>query len=75
MVAGSSPADGASLESNMSFNLPDDVARCDGSGDDDEGWREGCERCLRRVAERPERTRMMPAPAIIVFDCEALIES
>ena len=30
--------------------LPDDVARCAGVGNDAEGWREGCGRCLRRSA-------------------------
>lgn len=58
----------------MSESLPNDVARCDGVGSDGEGWREGCETCLRRTAPRPERVWMMGPPAIIAFWCEYLIE-
>lgn len=55
--------------------LPNDVARCDGVGDDEEGWREGCEICLRRTAARPhDRCWMMKPPPIIAFECEFLIE-
>ena len=56
--------------------LADDVARCNGVGSDDpeEGWREGCETCLRRTAPRPERCWMMAPPPIIAFECEFLIE-
>lgn len=56
--------------------LPNDTTRCNGSGDDIEGWREGCETCLRRTAPRPrpERLMMMDPPPIIVFECEYLIE-
>ena len=56
--------------------LPNDVARCDGVGfqeDDGWGWREGCETCLRRTAKRPEQVWMMDPPAIIAFECEFLI--
>ena len=51
--------------------LPNDVARCAGVGDDDEGWREGCEDCARRLAESTSDVSawMMP-PAIIAFWCE-----
>jgi len=55
-------------------NLQNDKARCNGVGDDEEGWREGCEHCLRRIAPRPEGCQMMQPPPIIVFECECLIE-
>ena len=44
--------------------LANDVARCDGVGSDDpdEGWREGCESCLRRTASRPEVYLVMEPP-------------
>lgn len=56
--------------------LPNDVERCNGVGSDDpeEGWREGCETCLRRTAIRPELCLMIDPPPIIVFECEYLIE-
>ena len=54
--------------------LPNDYSRCNGVGSDEEGWREGCERCLRRTAEMPERCNMMTPPPIIAFECEWLIE-
>ncbi len=56
--------------------LPADVARCPGVGSDSEGWREGCEHCLRRTSPPVDHDRVlliMP-PAIIVFECEHLIE-
>lgn len=52
--------------------LPHDFARCLGDGSDDEGWREGCEDCLRRTAPGGEQ-RIEPPP-IIVFECEYRIE-
>ena len=53
------------------MTLPNDVARCAGVGDDDEGWREGCEDCARRLAESTSAVSawMLP-PAIIAFWCE-----
>lgn len=54
--------------------LAEDIARCDGSGDDEEGWREGCETCLRRTAIRKHNSWMMLPPPIIAFECEFLIE-
>jgi len=54
--------------------LPIDVTRCDGVGSAIEGWREGCETCLRRIAPRPSYPAMMAPPPIIVFECEFLIE-
>lgn len=55
--------------------LPNDVARCAGVGDDVNGWREGCETCLRRTDPGyGERVVHMAPPPIIVFECEALIE-
>lgn len=52
--------------------LPNDIARCDGYYD--EGWREGCETCLRRTAPRLEIAVMIAPPPIIAFECENLIE-
>lgn len=55
--------------------LPNDVSRCSGVGDGDEGWREGCEDCARRTSESTSDVSvwMMP-PDIIVFSCEFRIE-
>jgi hypothetical protein len=56
--------------------LPPDIARCPGVGYPDEdtgemGWREGCERCLRRLAPAPEGVDVMQMqpPELIVFWC------
>lgn len=57
------------------MKLPDDVARCDGVGNDVEGWRDGCEFCLRRTADRKGAKNMILPPKIIVFECEYLILS
>ena len=57
--------------------LPNDVARCAGVGSDDEGWREGCETCLRRTSPLPPdagRSTWIDPPLIIGFFCEYLIE-
>jgi hypothetical protein len=54
------------------MTLPNDIARCDGYFA--EGWREGCETCLRRTAPRPELVTMISPPPIIAFECEYLIE-
>ncbi len=54
--------------------LPNDVARCSGYGSDEEGWREGCETCLRRTAPRKGIGPNMAPPPIIVFECEFLIK-
>ena len=57
--------------------LANDVARCNGSGSVEDGvqyWREGCEHCLRRTAQRPAQVWMMAPPPIIAFECEYLIE-
>ena len=54
--------------------LPDNEARCKGYGSDADGWREGCETCLRRTAPRPEIYLLMFPPPIIAFECEFLIE-
>ena len=58
------------------MTLPNDISRCDGDGDgsDSDGWREGCETCLRRTAPRPDNFAMITPPPIIVFECEYLIE-
>jgi len=55
--------------------LPNDVARCDGVGSDEEGWREGCDECMRRLSPpASDRVWMMEPPPIIAFFCEYLIE-
>lgn len=55
----------------MSHNLPSDVARCAGVGSDEDGWREGCEDCLRRTAPQTrDQTAYMLPPTLIVFECE-----
>ena len=59
------------------MNLPNDIHRCNGVYSIEDGeidWREGCETCLRRTAPRPEVVWMIDPPAIIVFECEYLIE-
>ena len=48
--------------------LPRDFARCAGDGSDAEGWRDGCEDCLRRTA--PGGEQHMEPPPIIAFECE-----
>jgi hypothetical protein len=50
--------------------LPFDVARCPGVGSDAEGWREGCEDCLRRTSPGPLQSWHVVPPPIIVFECE-----
>jgi hypothetical protein len=57
--------------------LPNDVARCEGVGFDEDGswdWREGCETCLRRTAPRNGVNSFIEPPKIIAFECEFLIE-
>jgi len=55
--------------------LPYDIARCSGSGSDEEGWREGCETCLRRTSKgNPFGQWHILPPPIIAFECEYLIE-
>lgn len=54
--------------------LPNDMARCNGVGSDADGWREGCDTCLRRVAPRKGKFSMIGPPLIIAFQCEYLIE-
>ena len=57
------------------MTLPYDVSRCHGVGSEDEGWREGCEDCLRRTSPgHPERQSYMVPPAIIAFECEYRLE-
>ncbi len=57
------------------MTLPNDVARCAGVGGDEEGWRDGCDDCARRLAESTiEVTAWMLPPAIIAFWCEFRIE-
>ena len=61
----------------MSTTLPADVARCPGYGDDTDGWREGCDDCLRRTSPPadPERVLWMQPPAIVVMWCEYQIDA
>ena len=58
------------------MTLPADVSRCAGVGSDAEGWREGCEDCLRRTSppiDHPWVSHISP-PEIIVFFCPYYIE-
>lgn len=57
-------------------HLPADVARCQGSGSDAEGWREGCADCLRRTCAPTDHQRVsrMQPPPIIAFECEYRLE-
>lgn len=67
-------ADGG-LRPTALFSLAGDVARCDGVGDASLAeWREGCETCLRRTADRIGRVVLMLPPPIIAFECEYIIE-
>lgn len=52
--------------------LPNDIARCGGVGSDEEGWREGCDTCLRRTAATGKE--WVEPPPVIAFECEYLIE-
>ena len=45
------------------------IEYCPGSGDDEEGWREGCEDCARRTAPSGDSKGITP-PLIITFWCE-----
>lgn len=58
----------------MSNATHGDSARCLGVGDDTEGWREGCEHCLRRITppHGPDQ-RWIDPPLIVVFWCEYLL--
>ena len=53
------------------MTLPHDIARCQGVQYDGH-WREGCERCLRRL-DKGGAVSIAP-PEIIAFECEYLIE-
>lgn len=52
------------------MTLPHDVARCQGVGSDAEGWRDGCDDCLRRTSTGGDYTPHIAPPPIIVFECE-----
>lgn len=54
--------------------LPNDIARCAGVGSDEEGWREGCEDCMRRTEPGGYYTPGIEPPLIIAFECEYRIE-
>jgi len=57
--------------------LPNDAARCNGVGSEEDGewnWREGCEDCLRRTAPRDGVDSFIEPPMIIAFWCEWHIE-
>ncbi|WP_420465596.1 hypothetical protein [Panacagrimonas sp.] len=55
------------------MNLSADIARCDGVQYDGE-FREGCDDCLRRTAQRGDRAVMIEPPALVVFECEMRVE-
>lgn len=59
------------------MTLPADVARCLGDVAEDGHFREGCKHCLRRTSPPvdPDRVLWNTPPAIIVFECEYLIEA
>lgn len=46
--------------------LPNDFARCPGDGSDADGWREGCEDCMRRTSPAPDPLRawMIATPEV-----------
>ena len=51
-----------------------DSARCDGVGSDQDGWRDGCDTCLRRTSKGDSEYQVyITPPAIIVF-CPFLIK-
>lgn len=50
--------------------LPDDVARCPGVGSDAEGWREGCDTCLRRLSPPGEWSPWIEPPPVVAFWCD-----
>lgn len=58
------------------YSLPDDIARCPGVGNQEEGFMEDCETCERRTLPPadPERVWWMTPPEVIAFWCEYLIE-
>lgn len=54
--------------------LPNDIARCKGIGDEEEGFYEECVTCLRRTAPREGEGPWMDPPPIIALWCEYHIE-
>ena len=57
--------------------LPNDVARCEGVGHEEDGalhWREGCEDCLRRTSKSVGATWFIYPPKVIAFWCAYRIE-
>jgi hypothetical protein len=54
--------------------LANDIARCNGVGNDAEGWREGCETCLRRTAPRPIQCWTTDPPTFIDNQCPYAIK-
>ena len=63
--------DGVRRRSDNGWPVNQDMLRCDGYGNDVDGWREGCERCQRREITTGEK---MGTPEIIVFECPFLVE-
>ena len=54
--------------------LPENVERCAGIGDEEEGFYEECVTCLRRTAPITGNEKWINPPAIIAFWCEYHIE-
>jgi Protein chain release factor A len=55
-------------------NLPFDDARCVGVGNDQEGWRTGCEVCLRRLSPgNPLDQWHTDPPELVNGECELII--
>lgn len=67
---GHNEGDVADRQHGKRRTLGNDIARCDGVGSDAEGWREGCEDCLRRTAPRHGGYIMTSPPPIIALWCE-----
>lgn len=63
-------------DSIASKGLPFNIDRCKGVGSPEEGWREGCDICLRRLSLGDgDNQKYIQPPEIIVFECEHLISA
>ena len=52
------------------MTLPSDIARCPGIGSEEDGWREGCDSCLRRLSPPGERSPWIEPPPVVAFWCD-----